>query len=84
MKKKVCSPKQNEPIKGKEVQPCRRLQGPILEVVTSCPLDHCDYEGGYKDVDNKNYCCKGNYLFGVQCSVFSAFFSQIPQSMKRT
>ena len=72
--KEVGIKKKEVDIKKKQKDECRRLNGPIFELVPSCPHDHEDYERGYIDIYNKKYCCDGNYLFGVKCSVCSILF----------
>ena len=47
--------------------------GAFMELV-KCTHDHDDYEFGYKSIEEKDYCCKGNYLNGVKCSVCALTF----------
>ena len=47
--------------------------GALMELV-KCKHDHDDYKFGYKSIEEKEYCCKGNYVCGVKCSVCSVTF----------
>ena len=48
-----------------------------------CTHDHDDYGYGYKPIDEKEYCSKGNYLHGVKCSICNIAFVSSEDEKKK-
>ena len=56
--------------------------GALMELV-KCKNDHDDYKFGYTSIEEKEYCCNGNYLCGVKCFVCSVtFVSRVEKNTK--